>query len=789
MESTGSSSSSSKGNVEQIKVEPDFYFPIGENYGHEDDDYVDGGDGDEFDDEEEELQFHQIDLDSPVKQKTHTGERPYRCEICNFSSAQSCNLQSHYRRTHGVDPKTDPQLFNQLRQQSSTADSASPTSSEMVPQSSASWAQQTRALPKLLPKPPGQGNQPFKCCVCEEPFFDRDLLLIHEETHVPEAPFECRHCSNIYSILAVFRSHVNLHRVSLKMGVASGNPSLRNPQSGIRLHPNGPVATRKVPTDTTNTNNVLNANQPFVPSNDSQYPYKCVECKENFQKQQLYYHMKVHLKQKNIFSKKSLKCDKCGKVFEKELTLKKHMDTAHPSVSSASSGNPLLLEALQADTRSLSPSTSPSNITAMPSEVNLLPAEVKVKEEEPESSLGDDQVNSTVSDNPILTQLLNTSSELTINPTNSTSRDGSPVDPASTEGGFVISAVATVDHSFLEQLDAMERSQVNQQQQQQPTNEPLVQQMPPLRRMPVLEESLRRPPVTPVNHHTATSRPLNSGPYRCSFCAKVFNEHFGLRQHIRAMHYSEKHHKCKECGKKFTLGITLATHLRIHTAVQPFTCIVCYKTFTRSASLNGHLSSHSYGRVKCAECGEYQINVFNYMKHIEKFHPDFMNNVASYREKAEAVLQRRRDLILEITRGLAKHRSEMPNVLARLRGEVSGMDDTVPKMRIEIKQEQSGDHEEVSSSEQVVIKKERADSSQSEVVSSASEERDLPALRAELRKRPLRSNTCSNDLEELVLPPARKSLRTAANSSPNLKRLLEQDNSSSSEDVSQQEAL
>ncbi|XP_058450878.1 zinc finger protein 236-like isoform X2 [Malaya genurostris] len=749
-----------KGNVEQIKVEPDFYFPIGENYGHGDDDYVDDSmDDDDFEDEED-LQIHQIDLDSPVKQKTHTGERPYRCEICNFSSAQSCNLQSHYRRTHGVDPKSDPQLFEQLRQQASTADGGSPSSSGI------SWPQQSGgALPKLLPKPSGDGSQPIDCCVCEEPFFDRDLLLIHEETHVPEAPFECRYCGNVYSVLTIFRSHINLHRNTLRMS-AGGNQSGRQSQSGIRVLPNGPVATRKLSSDSTNTNNVLNANQPFVPSNDAQYPYKCVECKENFQKHQLYFHMKVHLKQKNIFSKKSLKCDKCGKVFEKELTLKKHMDMAHPTASNASSGNPLLLEALQADVKPSSPS-SPVIID------DDLPQEVKVKDE-PESALGDDEVNSTVSDNPILTQLLNNDSEVSTNPPGITSRDGSPV-----EGGFVISAVATVDHSFLEQLDAMERGQ-------QFTSEQQVQQMPPLRRMPVLEESLRRPPVTPVNHNAVASRPLNSGPYRCSFCAKLFNEHFGLRQHIRAMHYSEKRHKCKECGKKFTLGITLATHLRIHTAVQPFTCIVCYKTFTRSSSLNGHLSSHSYGRVKCAECGEYQINVFNYMKHIEKFHPDFLKNVTSYRQKAEAVLQRRRDLILEITRGLAKHRSEMPNVLARLRGEVSKVDTTRNDSKEVISNENS---EEVSSSEQVVVKREKAESSQSEVVSSASDENDLPALRAELRKRPLRSNTRSNDLEELVLPPARKSLRSNANSSPNLKRLLEQDNSSSSEDVSHQEVL
>lgn len=249
------------------------------------------------------------------------------------------------------------------------------------------------------------------------------------------------------------------------------------------------------------------------------------------------------------------------------------------------------------------------------------------------------------------------------------------------------------------------------------------------------------------------------------------------------MHYSEKRHKCKECNKKFSLGISLAIHRRVHTSIRPFTCIVCYKTFTRSTALNGHLSSHSYVRVKCAECGEVQLSVYNYMKHIEKFHPDFMQNVAAYRTQAETLMQRRRQIILEITEGLAKHRSEIPNVLARLRGEI-GPDSRSAGPR------KDNDEDEVSSSEHVqTFKRGRPDSSQSEEVSSASEEQEarrstmkresLPALRAELRKRPLRSNTAPDELDESVLPPFRKYARTTTgSSSPNLKRLLEQNSPS-----------
>lgn len=747
---------------EQIKVEPDFYFPVGETYANEEEDDHEGV---AADDGQEELEMHQIDLDddSSVKTKTTppTLEKPFRCKICPQQRfTQSHNLQSHYRRAHGVDPKGDPQAFRNMCQQ-------------LLQQQQ---QQQQQQLPKLTPKP--SGGQLWECCVCDEPFQDRDLLLIHEETHVPEAPFECRYCTTVYAGLVNFRSHVNIHRVSLRQGGFSAAAARSHFQSGVRANASAIVAGRKPAAAAAVENNgesdvALNTNQPFVPSNDRNAPYKCVECKRNFQKQDLYSHMKVHLKQKNIFSKKSLKCEKCGRVFEKELTLRKHMDTVHPSVATTDA-NALLREALREQpaakrTAASSPAAAAAALK-LSSEVDLVPIG-GVKQEAPESALGDDEVNSTVSDNPILTQLLNSNSQLSVTGGGGSTRTRSPVaDQGGDDGGFVISAVATVDHSFLEQLDAMERNQG----QQQP--------MPTLRRMPVLEESLRRPPVGAQSDNVPAA-PLSSGTYNCVYCPRTFNEHFGFRQHMRSMHYNEKRHKCPECGKKFSLGITLATHMRIHTTVYPFTCIVCFKTFTRSTSLNGHLSMHSYGEVQCAECGMSQINVFNYMKHIEKFHPDFLRNIPAYRKKAEAMMQRRRELIVEITRGLAKHRSEIPNVLARLRAEVNSPTRSQPdpessfKIKLGKPYPQGGDgddddvQDEVTSSEGVQVKLEQPDSPSEEAVSSASDQETLPALRAELRKRPLRNNdrATANELE-----PPRKTVRISAGaSSPNLKRLLE----------------
>ncbi|XP_018542121.1 zinc finger protein 135 [Lates calcarifer] len=55
---------------------------------------------------------------------------------------------------------------------------------------------------------------------------------------------------------------------------------------------------------------------------------------------------------------------------------------------------------------------------------------------------------------------------------------------------------------------------------------------------------------------------------------------------------SEKPFSCPECGKKFTKGRFLETHMRIHTGTKPFSCSVCGKKYTRKGYLIQHMSVH-----------------------------------------------------------------------------------------------------------------------------------------------------------------------------------------------------
>ncbi|KAF5888876.1 zinc finger protein 11-like isoform X2, partial [Clarias magur] len=50
---------------------------------------------------------------------------------------------------------------------------------------------------------------------------------------------------------------------------------------------------------------------------------------------------------------------------------------------------------------------------------------------------------------------------------------------------------------------------------------------------------------------------------------------------------------CADCGKWFTLNISLKTHQCIHTEERPYHCEQCGKSFTCQANLKRHQHIHT----------------------------------------------------------------------------------------------------------------------------------------------------------------------------------------------------
>ncbi|XP_053158316.1 gastrula zinc finger protein XlCGF57.1-like isoform X2 [Hemicordylus capensis] len=93
-------------------------------------------------------------------------------------------------------------------------------------------------------------------------------------------------------------------------------------------------------------------------------------------------------------------------------------------------------------------------------------------------------------------------------------------------------------------------------------------------------------------------------PFNCLECGRSFSQRTHLTQHY-IIHTGEKSFQCLECGKSFSWSSALAQHKAIHTGEKPFKCLECGKSFRQKSRLTQHQRIHTGEKpFKCMECGK-----------------------------------------------------------------------------------------------------------------------------------------------------------------------------------------
>uniref|UniRef100_A0A8D3A978 Zinc finger and BTB domain-containing protein 41 n=1 Tax=Scophthalmus maximus TaxID=52904 RepID=A0A8D3A978_SCOMX len=92
--------------------------------------------------------------------------------------------------------------------------------------------------------------------------------------------------------------------------------------------------------------------------------------------------------------------------------------------------------------------------------------------------------------------------------------------------------------------------------------------------------------------------------WTCFICGKSVRERTTLREHMR-IHSGEKPHLCSICGQSFRHGSSYRLHLRVHHDDKRYECDQCGKTFIRHDHLTKHQKIHSGEKAhQCEECGK-----------------------------------------------------------------------------------------------------------------------------------------------------------------------------------------
>ncbi|XP_030067689.1 zinc finger protein 64 isoform X2 [Microcaecilia unicolor] len=229
--------------------------------------------------------------------KTHTGDKPHKCEICSKRFSRKDKLKMHMRSHTGEKP------YKCKDCEYAAADSSSLNKHQRI----------------------HSDERPFKCQICPYASRNSSQLTVHLRSHTGDAPFHCQLCTAKFKINSDLKRHMRVHsgEKPYKCEFCEFHCAMKgNLKSHVRIK-HGSENTVQCPECNFQCGNKMSLRL-HVRSHQPEQPVKCLDCSYSCSNKAA---LKVHERIHSI--ERPFKCQFCGFDTKQRSNLTTHMKKTH----------------------------------------------------------------------------------------------------------------------------------------------------------------------------------------------------------------------------------------------------------------------------------------------------------------------------------------------------------------------------------------------------------------------------------------------------------------------------